>query len=282
MPNELKKLQNTSYKAFDFCAFARYKQKDSSLKQRVSFSTHTLVFVKNGSKIMHSANEDFILNEGQMLFVKQGDYCLSNVSAKNGIYEAYLFFFDNAFLFALIQKYGIDLNEFAKDTQPLFLQSDTLLEAILQSFAPLFEPNIYYDESLVSLKFEEIFLHLYTNKNKAFLGFLHEIANEEKLRLSFLFKNNSKIFLDLDEMASCAKMKKSDFAKNFKQSFGINPKKYLDLQRLERAKFLLKNSDKNINEIASECNFASVSWFCKRFKELYKQSPKQFQKSANS
>lgn len=276
-----KSLKIRIIKRLIFVLLPNGSKKVATLKQAVNFSTNALIFVKNGSKIMHTPKSDFTIKDGQMLFLEQGDYCLSNVNAKNGVYEAFLFFFDNAFLFALVQKYGINLSQISKETYPLFLQNDKVLEAILQSFAPLFEANIYYDKALIALKFEEIFLHLYTAQNKTFLAFLQRVVSEEKLSLSTLFKQNQKVFLDLDEMAKFAKIKKSDFSKNFKQSFGINPKKYLDLQRLERAKFLLSHSDKNISQIATECNFASVSWFCKRFKEYYNQSPKQFQKSAN-
>lgn len=39
---------------------------------------------------------------------------------------------------------------------------------------------------------------------------------------------------------------------------------------------LLKNSDKNISEIATECGYSTVSWFISQFKKEYSLTPKEF------
>lgn len=62
------------------------------------------------------------------------------------------------------------------------------MQGILESFSPHFEENTQILDPIVSLKFEEIFLHLLLNKNIYFISFLSGILKEFRLDLSQLFE----------------------------------------------------------------------------------------------
>ncbi len=62
------------------------------------------------------------------------------------------------------------------------------MQGILESFSPHFEENMQILDPIVSLKFEEIFLHLLLNKNIYFISFLSGILKEFRLDLSQLFE----------------------------------------------------------------------------------------------
>ncbi|EAL4371383.1 AraC family transcriptional regulator, partial [Campylobacter jejuni] len=162
-----------------------------------------------------------------------------------------------------------------------WVKNDKTLQGILESFSPHFEENTQILDPIVSLKFEEIFLHLLLNKNIYFISFLSGILKEFRLDLSQLFEYCGREFLSVNEMSNFAKLDLATFSKEFKKCFGQSPKKWLDEKRLQKAKILLKFSKKNINEIANECAFSSVAWFIERFKEKYEQTPKQYQKTKN-
>ena len=113
LPQDLKKLKNIKYKSTNYCTFARYTQTNSSYTQLVNVQNHLLIFVKKGYKILHTPYNDFKIDSYETLFLKSGNYTLSNIGLENGIYEAYLFFFDNNFLINLANKYKdiINLNQ---------------------------------------------------------------------------------------------------------------------------------------------------------------------------
>lgn len=282
-PNDLNKIKNISCKIYLHYAFAKYIQYNSENSQFVNLNSHLLTFVRKGYKVLHTSKNDYKIDSYETLFLKSGSYTLSNIGLQGGVYEAYLFFFDNVFLINLIYKYQDLIKIKSSDVliEDIFhVKSDAVLTSILESFAPHFVDNKELDP-IVALKFEEIFLHLILNKNHAFISFLSSILKEFRLDLSQLFKYCQCDFLSVGEMADFAKLDLAGFSREFKKCFGVSPKKWLDDKRLQKAKVLLEFSKKNVNEIASECNFASVAWFINRFKQLYNQTPKQYQKSKN-
>ncbi|MBO9997760.1 MAG: helix-turn-helix domain-containing protein [Cyanobacteria bacterium SID2] len=89
--------------------------------------------------------------------------------------------------------------------------------------------------------------------------------------------------LDRDiKLASLAKlldMSQFHFSHLFKQSIGISPYQYLLQQRVERAKQLLKQTDRLIVDIALECGFNSHSHLSQQFRKLTGMTPKAYRVS---
>lgn len=69
------------------------------------------------------------------------------------------------------------------------------------------------------------------------------------------------------------------FNRRFKQATGITATEYLQRQRLNNAKELLRTSNLAIAEIAEQCGYQDVSYFCARFKRWTSQTPLLYRKS---
>jgi transcriptional regulator GlxA family with amidase domain len=69
------------------------------------------------------------------------------------------------------------------------------------------------------------------------------------------------------------------FNRRFKQATGITATDYLQNQRLNNAKELLRTSNLAIAEVAEQCGYQDVSYFCSRFKRVMGQSPLFYRKS---
>ncbi|NJK54706.1 MAG: AraC family transcriptional regulator [Pleurocapsa sp. SU_5_0] len=87
-------------------------------------------------------------------------------------------------------------------------------------------------------------------------------------------------YLDRDirlaDLAQLLGMSQFHFSYLFKRSLGTPPYQYLLQQRIERAKQLLKQTDKSIIDIAFLCGFNSHSHLSKQFRQLTGMTPKAF------
>ncbi|MEM7064171.1 MAG: AraC family transcriptional regulator [Cyanobacteria bacterium P01_B01_bin.77] len=82
--------------------------------------------------------------------------------------------------------------------------------------------------------------------------------------------------IKLADLARLLDMSQFHFSRLFKQSLGVSPYQYLLQQRVERAKRLLKQTDRLITNIALDCGFNSHSHLSKQFRQLTGMTPKAY------
>jgi AraC family transcriptional regulator len=80
--------------------------------------------------------------------------------------------------------------------------------------------------------------------------------------------------LNIDTLAQLVDMNQFHLIRLFKQSLGITPYAFIIRHRLERAKHLLKSTDRPIAEIAYATGFGSQSRFSTAFRQHVQVSPK--------
>ena len=80
----------------------------------------------------------------------------------------------------------------------------------------------------------------------------------------------------LSELAAICKMGESYFQKLFKEIYGISPKKYIILLKINHACDLLRLERYTVTRIAELCNFSDVYFFSRQFKEYMGITPTQF------
>lgn len=90
-------------------------------------------------------------------------------------------------------------------------------------------------------------------------------------------KNMEDSGFDVDRLAKEVGMSRSVFYNKFKAMTSQTPNDYIMKQRLRKAAILLKeNPDMPISEVSDKLGFGSLSYFCRKFKEFYNVSPKQY------
>lgn len=279
LPDELSKI-STNVINSNYLNLCLYETRKNDEFYEVLFNDYALVFINDGYKIIHTKENDFTINKNEILFFTKGSYLIKDC-VENNYYNSIIICFKESILIELIYKYKALLNSnFASNEHIFKLNSNELLSSIFTSFLPCFSYKT--NEDILKLKFEELFLALlYSKNNQSFLSFLKTIITNFKLSLYQIFSYCEQDFQSVNDMAKISNMSLTTFSKNFKQSFGISPKEWLDNKKFEKAKFLLEFSNKNITEICLEVGFNSPAWFISRYKKRYNKTPKQFQKSKN-
>lgn len=82
--------------------------------------------------------------------------------------------------------------------------------------------------------------------------------------------------LSLSRLAQEAGISRCYFASQFKRSMQITPHHYVNQQRIEWAKQLLKEKSRSIAEIALECGFSSQSHLTRVFRQFAETTPKAY------
>jgi len=106
---------------------------------------------------------------------------------------------------------------------------------------------------------------------------------QRSLRLKKLFEHIRQHYagkLSIRQAATLAGMSQPQFMKTFKKVAGMTLITYLNHVRLSNATRLLKETDQSIAEIANSTGFSDQSYFDKRFRRAFGQSPKEFRASA--
>lgn len=85
--------------------------------------------------------------------------------------------------------------------------------------------------------------------------------------------------VELSDISKQLGVSVNHLSKLFKQHTKLTPTQYIIKLRVEKAKELLKKSDKNIVEISFETGFKSLSNFYKCFKEETEFTPSEYRKS---
>ncbi|GHE50561.1 hypothetical protein GCM10017771_72480 [Streptomyces capitiformicae] len=86
--------------------------------------------------------------------------------------------------------------------------------------------------------------------------------------------------LDVPSLARIAHVSEAHFTRTFRATFGETPHRYLQRRRVERAMFLLRETDRGVTDICFEVGFGSPGTFSRTFREIVGRSPREYRKEA--
>lgn len=262
-----------------------YKSQQKIEKANVRLNSNLLVLLQKGQKEVYTPHHKIVLEEGEGFFIQKGHYLMSEKLAITQGYESLMVFFDDQIARQLS---SVMLQEVPQpfpndDTEGILklLQSNhtqTFAASLKNYFAT--SPPTNFDE-ILKIKLQELFWILgQSQKDTRFVHFLKNLQNQQIVSLRQLMEKHYKESIPLEQLAFLGGYSLSTFKRRFKATFQESPSRWIQNRRLQEAYFLLKNSQKNINEIGYEVGFENISHFIQVFKNHFGFTPKEFQKQA--
>ncbi len=87
--------------------------------------------------------------------------------------------------------------------------------------------------------------------------------------------------LDIPALARIVHVSEAHFIRTFRATFGETPHRYLQRRRVERAMFLLRETDRSVTDICLAVGFGSLGTFSRTFREIVGRSPRAYRREAS-
>lgn len=156
------------------------------------------------------------------------------------------------------------------DPESLFLISDFRKIAYDNALYEIFFKGLVYQ--LTSNYLQHVTAHKDISDRKKSTD-LKNILKSKKLLKNIV----EEPFPGINYLAEQVCMSPSKFKKLFTEISGLNPGTYFYKIKLNRAKEMLETGKYNVNEVARQLNYSTVSYLGKRFNERYGICPKKYQ-----
>lgn len=175
---------------------------------------------------------------------------------------------------------GVILSDEQLKDVPKF-QDDDLTKAAKSLFLSLEEKSLGFGVLYESLA--RVFLVKLIQKYAKFEANDTNSLSTHRFNKVFAYvKDNFEKSIGLEDLANLVAISPHHFSRIFKKTVGKSPMHYLQAYRVEQAKKLLKNEQRTLLDIATECGFSDQAHFSRLFKQYHQETPKQYRKSLNN
>jgi AraC-like DNA-binding protein len=107
-----------------------------------------------------------------------------------------------------------------------------------------------------------------------------EESNRRMLRARDAMDRDYAKPLDIPALAKIAYVSEAHFIRTFRATFGETPHRYLQRRRVERAMFLLRETEREVSDICLEVGFSSLGTFGRTFRRIVGRSPTDYREQA--
>jgi AraC-like DNA-binding protein len=82
--------------------------------------------------------------------------------------------------------------------------------------------------------------------------------------------------LDIASLAEVAHVSEAHYIRTFRATFGETPHRYLQRRRVERAMFMLRETERSVTDICMEVGFTSLGTFSRTFHSIVGHTPVEY------
>ncbi|MCV9387311.1 helix-turn-helix transcriptional regulator [Reichenbachiella ulvae] len=262
--------------------FAEYTCLREETRFGVWSDNNYFAFVTSGKKMWRTIHNDYDANKGDILFIKKGANLVHQFFDDE--FCAIFLFIPDEFIQAFLKKYSTFLEAHQPDLSSqdavLRLHTNELLTNYCQSIQTYLSLDQAPNEDLLKLKFEELLLSLFSDKqNQDLKSYFVSLCQDELYHLTRVMEENYAYNLKLEDYAKLCHMSLSKFKQIFKAHYKDTPAAWLKARKLELAHQKLLHGEMPINQLSLECGFEDPSHFIRVFKQKYEVPPLQYRQS---
>lgn len=255
------------------------KRIQQSLYQREGYiSNHVISIVLSGEQNLQNYDGNLIkVKAGEAVFIPRGMYVVSDLIAKEGVFESVLFYFDDA----IIQEFlsTIRVTSFTRTAVPDHLKFEVVpqLNYFIQSLLGIYQNSHIKGKNLLNIKILEL-LYLFNGliAKQELANFLFQLTLPKKRNIKSFMDQNFDKPLKIEDYAYLTGRSLSTFRRDFKSYYDTTPQKWLQERRMEKALQLLHDKEISVTHLAYEVGYENISYFIKAFKTKFGLSPKQY------
>jgi AraC family transcriptional regulator, exoenzyme S synthesis regulatory protein ExsA len=240
-----------------------------------------LIYVLNGNKCLYTREKSWDLKQGSSLFVKKGAITVEKIGDEPLC--ALMFFVPDQYV-RCFMKENISLipameSPFDTSDQVMPVCTTPVMQTFYDSVISYFETGKAPAENLLELKFRELLINVITTENnKNVINYFCRLAQAGVDDLKDVMENNCLYNLELHQYARLCHRSLSKFKRDFAIAFGESPGRWLLQKRLEHARRLLIQTDKQVTDVAFESGFVNVTHFDRVFKQNTGMAPIKYRK----
>ena len=233
-------------------------------------------------------HHEYILNEGDGIFINSGVLHYLHPIETKGKAELHTHFFDRIFLAGSpgslfdIKYITPVMDQKLLGAVPLYhgvKEDGTFLEKLREAERICLKEGEFFElrlRNLFSELWETIYLWAAEKKRKEKdYNFLED--ERIKTMLSYIQLHYEEKITTV-QLAAQANISERECYRIFRNGLGTSPAEFVITTRLQKAQELLMDTRKSVFEIAQETGFDTSSYFCKLFKQKFHLTPNQYRK----
>ena len=225
--------------------------------------THSLLYLSEGVLQYDRCGEVFVIHPDTIFFLEKGAIDCS--ASQDTLPAKYIYInFDTM-----------------QNEDCFLLHTESYLSTKAQRYLPVFKTLLRLWDEKAPGYFIQCREYLYQIVNGLFQESIKE-SNEFRqfCRISpgitFLEQNYGDSTISVKDIATICDMSIGTLTKLFQSLYGVPPKKYLQMIRIQNAKSMLLNATNSIGEIAFSCGYSDIFGFSRAFKRETGYSPTQW------
>lgn len=236
---------------------------------------HMLLYVREGQNIMTHGKVAYTVKQNEMLLLNKAtlvEYHKTGDPQKNNGYDSLLFFLKDDFLQEFIRMSAIKY-ESSKEVVKIGVKPvKPRLRAFFESVIPYFEEPGQIEKGLLKLKMLELLYDL-TAADKNLLQQLLQMKKPVKADITEVMEANFSNPVNIEQLAYLSGRSLASFKREFSRIYNMPPSEWIRLQRLNKAKETLENTNMSVTDVCYMLGFENLSHFSRIFKAHFGYSP---------
>ncbi len=252
-----------------------YSYQSAERKEKVClWNHHTLILQVSGDLTLETSTQNISMTGGEMLLIGKNQLGkLIKTPVSGGNYETIVISLQEDVLRKIVLEENIEPKGKYIGKSNLLIPTNEYLEGYFQSIVPYARSSgASMTDKMGIMKLKEgiklLLLALPELRNLLF-----DFSEPYKIDLEKFMSNNFQFNIPVEKFAMLTGRSLAAFKRDFKKTFGLPPRRWLQEKRLNEAKHLIETRHQKPSIIYLSMGFESLAHFSTAFKKKFGRSP---------